>query len=284
MSRFSRSFALSKASWRVLRSEPGLFAFPLVGSLVNLVVGAAFVGLIALVGLAQSTSSTTSGANGYTFAIAGWVLLVLMYVVLAYITTLFSAALVIGALQGMRGERPTVGGCLRSAFGLTRYLLPWALFQATVAGIIRSLSERGGIFGALLGGLVGAAWSVVTFLALPIIVTERVGPIKALKRSGTLLKQTWGENLIGQAGLGVVGALVALPGIALLVVGVLVAGSNPILGFSLVAVSFGVFIVVALVMSALSGVYRAALYEYATTWQTPAAYTDLHLADAFRAR
>ena len=51
----------------------------------------------------------------------------------------------------------------------------------------------------------------MTFLTVPIIVFEDVGPINALKRSGHLLKQTWGENLMAQIGLGLIGLLAFLP-------------------------------------------------------------------------
>lgn len=283
MGRVARSFALAKASWHILRTEPGLFAFPVLGSAVSALVAGIFIGAIALTGLAQQTAATT-GSTTVVVTVAGWILLVLMYVVLAYVATLFSAALVIGALQRIRGEDPSVGGCLRAALGLTRFLLPWSLFQATVAGIVRSLAQRGGIFGAIAAGFVGAAWEVVTFLAVPIIVTEHVGPIKALKRSATLLKQTWGENLIGQAGLGIVGALLSLPGVVAFVLGAILLGPNVVAGLGLIAVGVLYLVLVTLMMTAMSGVYRAALYEYATTGQQPAAYADLDLASAFRAR
>ena len=47
----------------------------------------------------------------------------------------------------------------------------------------------------------------MTFLTVPILVIEDLGVGDALKRSKDLFKKTWGENVIGQFGLGSVGFL-----------------------------------------------------------------------------
>ena len=49
----------------------------------------------------------------------------------------------------------------------------------------------------IIAGLLGAAWSVLTFLTVPIIVFEDVGPVNALKRSGSLLILEGGDVVRG---------------------------------------------------------------------------------------
>ena len=61
------------------------------------------------------------------------------------------------------------------------------------------------------------AWNLVTFLTVPILVIEDIGIGPAFTRSKDLFKQTWGENVVGQAGLGVLGVFVVLPAVALIV-------------------------------------------------------------------
>ena len=46
---------------------------------------------------------------------------------------------------------------------------------------------------------------------------EDLGPDHALKRSGTLFKQTWGENIVAQLGFGLLGFVALLPGLLLIV-------------------------------------------------------------------
>ena len=38
----------------------------------------------------------------------------------------------------------------------------------------------------------------------PVLVTRDIGPVDAVKESALLLKQTWGENLVGQGGVGLI--------------------------------------------------------------------------------
>src|SRR5437762_2883723 len=75
---------------------------------------------------------------------------------------------------------------------------------STIAMVLRAIEERAGFIGRIVVGFLGTAWTVATFLAVPVLVNEDVGPIEAVQKSVTLLKKTWGENLIGNAGLGVV--------------------------------------------------------------------------------
>ena len=67
--------------------------------------------------------------------------------------------------------------------------------SATVGMVLRAISDRGGIVGAIVASLIGVVWNVVTFLVVPILVIEGVGPVEAIKRSGGLLRKTWGEQL-----------------------------------------------------------------------------------------
>lgn len=61
--------------------------------------------------------------------------------------------------------------------------------------------------------LARAIWNVLrsaTLLAIPVLVVEGIGPIEAVKRSGGLLKRTWGEHVVGNLGIGLVFGLMAL--------------------------------------------------------------------------
>ena len=68
--------------------------------------------------------------------------------------------------------------------------------------VLQAIEERFGIIGTIVARLVGLAWNLVTFLVVPILVLEDLGVGDALKRSKDLFKKTWGENVIGQFGLG----------------------------------------------------------------------------------
>ena len=150
------------------------------------------------------------------------------------------------------------------------------------ARIIQAIEERFGIVGTIVASLVGAAWSVVTFLTVPIIVFEDVGPVNALKRSGSLLKQTWGENIIGQGGLGL---LMLLPMLLAFGIGALgVVSGTAVVAVPLIAVAVVILLVATVVVNALSGIYRTALYRYAVDGQVPSAFAGADLEHSFGPR
>ena len=61
--------------------------------------------------------------------------------------------------------------------------------------VLRAIQERGGIVGQIGAAIAGVAWALITFLVVPILVIEGVGPMEAIRRSGGLLRQTWGEQI-----------------------------------------------------------------------------------------
>src|SRR5215212_10751368 len=58
--------------------------------------------------------------------------------------------------------------------------------------------------GRIVISLIGFAWNIATYLVVPVLAAEDIGPIDAVKRSTQLLKRTWGEQLVGNAGVGAV--------------------------------------------------------------------------------
>jgi len=142
--------------------------------------------------------------------------------------------------------------------------------------ILRSLEERFGWLGDLIVGLIGVAWGAITFFVVPVILFEPLGVIESVKRSGSIFKQRWGETFVGQGALGFAMFLLALPVIA---VAVLIGMASPV-----AAAIIGGLLLAGLIAvgSALSGIYNAALYRYATEGQASGAFSPEDLNSAFR--
>ncbi len=258
------SISLARASWQVLKADRELLLLPVI----SLGATGATVGLFLYPILATG------------FDQDGILLLVGMYFVLAYITIFFNAALISAAHERLQGGDPTVGSALRGAASRAGRILPWALISALVSAILRTIEERAGWLGKIVVGLLGMAWSVVTFLVLPIIVIEGKGATEAIKGSINLFRRTWGENLSAQVGLSLIGFLASLPAVLIIVVGIM-SGVGP----ATVAVSIlgGLWILlVIVVMAALSGIFQTALYHFAVSGQSPSGFFDEGaMADAF---
>jgi hypothetical protein len=269
--RLQNSIDLAKASWGVLRDDRKLAILPLLSGLAMLVVALVFFAPAALI-----VHNSTNNSPGPT----SWILGAVGYLVITYVLVFFNAALVFAADKRLRGEEVTIGEAIHAAGARAHVLLPWAVLSATVSIALRALEERAGIVGRIVGSLVGLAWSLVTFLVLPVLVIEQLGPIQAVKRSTELFKRTWGENMIANAGIGIVALVATLVGALPCVLLIAVGGPIAVLGIiALVAWVIGVQIIAA----ALTGILQMALYRFAIDGTVPGFDID-KLRDAFRPR
>ncbi len=278
MGKFARSWALAKASMDVLRADKELLVFPLVSSIVTLVVAASF--LLPVFGLGLLRDAGAGGGVSATL----YLLLFAFYLVQYFVIFFFNTALVGAAMIRLDGGDPTVGAGLRIAAGKWPAILGYAAIAATVGMILRALSDRAGFLARIAVSLLGVAWTLATYLAVPVLVARDVGPIEAVKESASLLSRTWGENLIGQGGIGVVFALayVAMGVAGAGVVVFLFAQGLPVAAVVAICVLVAAFLLVALVQAALAGIYSAALYRFAVAGDAPAGFDGALLRGAFQ--
>jgi hypothetical protein len=275
--RFSRSWELIKASGAVLRQDKELLLFPFFSAIATVLVSASFVVPLILTGAIERIDAQGSEVPYMIAAFA-------FYLVQYFIIFFFNSALVGAAMIRLDGGDPTVRDGLRIAGSRVVQILGSAAIAATVGLILRMLEERLGLIGRWIVGLLGVAFTIATFLTVPILVSRDIGPVDAVKESAMLLKKTWGENIIGNAGMGVVFFLFYLAVVViggLLIVGAAQTGSTSLI---LLTVAIGVFafIGLALVQAALQGVYSAALYRYATDGNVGESFSTALLGEAFR--
>jgi hypothetical protein len=206
---------LATQSWRVLRGEGALVLLPVLSALVVVAV------LLLLSAAGAALSARAPAALRYALGAAG---LFLAYLTASLVVTFFTAALVGAALRKLRGEATSVGTGLRLAGGRAGAILGYAALAATAGVVLRLLRGRGGA-GArgrgVAAGLGQAAWGLETFLVVPVLIGEGLGPGPALKRSASLVRRTWGEQLVGAGGLGAAFGLLSL---GVVVVGLLLTG------------------------------------------------------------
>jgi hypothetical protein len=189
---------------------------------------------------------------------------------------MFAATLIAAANERLDGGSFTMGQAFSKAKTRTPSILGWSAINSTVGLVLQAIRDKAGFLGDLAAGLIGAAWNVVTWLVLPIIIIEGIGPIAAIKKSANLLKSTWGENLFAQAGIGLIGFLLMLPGI--LIFGGL-SFVLPVVGIPLL---FIWVVVISCLMSALGAIYRTALYRFAVGLPNGDVFTQEELSGAFK--
>ena len=119
------------------------------------------------------------------------------------------------------------------------------------------------MIGKVIIGMIGFAWSVATYFVVPIIAFEQLGPFKAIKRSATVLRSSWGEAMISNLGIGLIFFLLALIGLIPLILGFVIGGFFAIIAGVLITVVY--WLCLAVLTSAVSGVLLTTLYRYGTT-------------------
>lgn len=283
-------FYRSRNGWKVLRAalqvlahDKQLLIFPTLSLVVSAIVIASLVGGVYRAGLLD----TSLWELEYELVVLGpglaftTLLFFLNYLVVVY----FRAGLVGAAYVRFRGGEPTIRHRMAAANQSLRAIVGYA-FIATLGQFpkLRERWNREGRFG-LLADLSGVTWTLATYLVVPVIVVERLGGGAAMSRSAPLLSEKWGPESAPNFGFRLLGLVLAMPGFLLVSLGLWVAGSRDrwtalvVLG----AVSLAYWVALAIVMSALKGIYSAALYAYAARQEVRGFPTEL-ASGAFSSR
>jgi hypothetical protein len=269
MGSISRGFRLARASWWVVKKDRELLWLPVISFLCSLVVMVVFGLGVLGIGLPKQGETLSPGI---------YVLGFFLYVALSFVTIYFNAAVIGTAMKRLRGEDAKISDGLALARQHIGKIFLWAMLTATVGMILRQLQERAGIVGRILIGLVGIAWSVLTYFVLPVLLFEPVGVGESIKRSTQIFRERWGEQFIGNA---TISLAVVLIGIPLVLVGGLLAAVAPPVGILVLIVSIGALMAIG---AACSGVFNAALYRYATTGEASGAFSVEDMNASFRPR
>lgn len=286
--RWGRSWELVKASWAILRSDKELIIFPIISA-----VGCFLVSITFFIPMLLSGAFDKVGRNGSSGIGLGQLIILFVFYFVTYTVIIFcSSALVGAAMIRLDGGNPSLSDGFNIAKSRLPQILGYALISATVGLILQLLSNAarnnrnivGAIVGQIIIGLIGAAWSIATFLAIPVLVVEGVGPIEAVKRSTALLKKTWGEQLMGDFSIGGIFGLMILGVIVL--AGILCALfiHAPALLILVIVVAVVVVVGLSIISSALSAIFRAALYRYAHDNKTTDFFAPEMIQGAFKTK
>ncbi len=279
----SNTFQLMKTSWRVLMQDRELMVFPILSGIVILLVGGVFAAVAYSIGTFDRISASTGAAEAGAAAVSASdiALFVMLSFAITTIAVFFNAALIAAAMERLNGGDPTVRSGLNAAVGSLPAILGWAAISATV-GLLLQLARSQAREGALAMvtrfaiAIVGGIWAYLTFFVVPIMVAERLGPVAAIKRSKALFRQTWGNQAVAGFGFGLIYLVAVLLSAAVAVpLGMVYPLLGMIAGVAVFAVAFGT-------VAAMEGIFKAALYGFASG-KPSNAFDDATLRSAYRA-
>ena len=277
MDRIFRSWNLIGKSFEVLRSDKELLFFPAASAVSCLIVS---LWILAVFGYFYPEQIAMFWSSGPRPAMSQemWTALFFFYLLNYFVVIFFNVGLVSAASDRLAGGKASVNHGLQVAWSRKGKILQWALVSATFGILMRILERRLNRIGRLVAGIIGAAWAFATFFIVPLLAAEDIGPVEAMQRSAQLIRETWGEQLVGGFSLGYIFALLSLPGIVIPIVLARVFGLPGLVsGIALMVIYW---LVLSAVSSAAHGIFMAALYRYAVTKESSGPFkpADLKMA------
>lgn len=204
-------------AWDILRSDMKLIAYPLLRIVMMLVLLAAMWSLIFDLSATQMYDTvsdistqmedgTAAGQQGEDTKQSkqvssdmtrivdsihfGWL-------IAFFVLNLLIGIISIGALTGqaiavIRGEKRSLGYGYGLAIVRFPQLFAWWLITLVVGLVLQTL-ERHQLVGLLIAGLIGLAWSVLTFFSITSIMATGCGPFGAIRTSKNTIKDAWAK-------------------------------------------------------------------------------------------
>lgn len=274
MGKFATSWSLMKASWEILKKDKQMLVFPVISGIALIILFTSFIGPLILAGNSNWLREFASNNE----EIVNLLFIFLFYYITYFVIIFFNAAVIACATIRMNGGDPTVADGLRAAMARLPQIAGWSLISATVGMVLRIIEERLELVGRIVAGLLGMAWSVTSFLVVPILVIEKKYPFSSFNESAKLLKRTWGEQVIGNFSFGLIFFALSLPGWLLISLGVFTAEGIVTIGFISVGILYIILLVI--IQSTLQGIFQAAFYQFARWSKVPAGFRGKLLKSA----
>jgi Family of unknown function (DUF6159) len=251
--RIARGFRLARVALDVLASDRRLLALPMLS---------AFCALIALVATATLARRVHTGPEAVQVIAPVWI----AAYAISFLTIFFNVALVHVVAARWRGEPARLRDGIAAARRRVAAIAGWAVLTTTV-GLLLQLVERLtlGISQIVLGLVADVAWSVASFFVVPVLVVERRGPVRALRRSGQIVRERWAEGIGGVTPIALATLIVVLPLLGLVFIG-LVLFVTGLAAPGLLAMTGGAVAIVAvcIVSGAVSQIFTLAVFQHAT--------------------
>jgi hypothetical protein len=236
-----------RVSFELLRNNRRLLVFPLLGGAALVLMSGGVVVPAFLRDWAKPSPST--------FEVVSFVI---SYLLVGFVLTLCSAAMICAVDDVLRGEPARIGVSCRRAVRHWRRLVVWSLLNTTVLLLIRQLRRIPAV-GWIVNEFFSTGWAVATYLALPAMMIDGLGAVEGARRSARMLGETYSRQVYGSLRIVLPSTLSVVIGLVALILGVESNNVVPAIAGGLVAaLLLGCAL---LVGAAVSGIFRTMLYR-----------------------
>jgi hypothetical protein len=275
---FRRSYGIFRQSLSILSADKEILVFPLLSGIAMIFVFALMIGGGFFMGVFRAILE--SAGQGSASEILGYAVLFVWYFLSWFVGLFFNVAVIHCAKIRLDGGDPTVSDGINASMRHLGRIAAWAAVAATVGLLAQILRDKLKGFSRIFVWLGEAAWGIATFFIVPVMIFEERPLLDSVKQSWNLMKRTWGESIVGSGGIGLIVFLLAIPGVFPIILGVVLGSGGAVIGGIATAIVY--WLALACISSALGGIYRAALYVYATEQRVAPGYSQEFVTGAFR--
>jgi hypothetical protein len=261
--RITRSARLIGVAWRVVRRDRAMLVLAGVAAVAN-IVGAMLIFKLAGWHVGHRPP------HGERFALAG----AIAAYPFTFLSVFLNVAVAAAASEALQGRRLGLLDALGVAAGRIGQIALWSALATGIGLLLQEIANRLPAGGRLASWLVGAAWSLVTLFAIPILALEGCGALKCVKRSSSLMRERWGEGLTGtvavNGALGIAGAVFG----GVFGLGTSMSIDSPGTGYTIALIGLVGLMLVATAGNAIRQVFAVALYRYAMTGEPSGGFAE----------
>ncbi len=310
MGKFKTSWNLFKCSLSVIGKNKKLLLFPIIGFIFIVIIGLFFLSPVLLWDSGHSITEPshweTLGQHIHEifenkeisdgtkieklFGNYWYAWFVSFYLISMFSTTFLNVAFYNEIINGLNGKSVSLLRGIKASLSKIKLIMIWSLFAGAIGLIIRNLEERLGFVGRWIMALIGIAWSAASIFVIPVIIREErsSNPIKLLRTSASMLKRTWGETIIGYAGIRGIFLVILLITLPLLLAVCFIIGNTipntAVVVFALILLYIISMFLLVYFSGVANHVYRGALYVYASEGVIPGSFDEEMMNNAWKVK
>lgn len=290
MTSLTRSWSIFKKSFALISSYKKLLLFPAISFFFILLLILLILagGLLLVYVFPEISQQSQQEKPDLTVQIIVLVVYFLFYLLTMFVSTFSMTAFYHGIYCGLNGEPVALDRSFSFALSRWNAIFLWSLLASTVGIFLKFLENKSSFIGKFIIRIIGLMWAVAACFAIPVLVikTDLKSPIAVLKYSVGAIKKTWGEALIGFAGIRILSFFAALIWIlGTIGIAVLCTMAKSFLcwlaGGFLMAILFFGFFIFAYLIDVAHHVYTASLFRYAECGD-PGLFSQEELEAAFK--
>ncbi len=271
-----------KAGWHLaslvrksVSRDKGLFYYPLVSGIVAIAMFAfTFFSLFVTIPL---------NFSGPTLAI--YVLsLLLAYVIVGFLSTMILLAMLIAYRAHNSGNPISMRTAFAQAWSYRKPAVEWALFYTLLVVVLRIIESRFRGIGQIAIGAIGSMMiAIATFFAIPSILDNRSGPIKAVKESVGTIKRSFGQTFGGVAYIDLYTLIFTLSGVLLFIAGLVLLSVLPLIIAAFLIVVGILLIALGIVLNyTYMNILKLIIFDYVNGKGLPEGFNEQDIKSAIK--